>query len=104
SGCSPRCSPRRPRRTPVHIGTPTPPRTGRLWSNGGVPEISPFLVGVLLVAYLPPAVVLSWVDGAEHRLPNRWVGVLSAAVVSALVVFWVLLAQQLMALRVDDGM
>ena len=67
------------------------PRPGRFWSNGGVPEISPFLVGVLLVAYLPPAVVLSWVDGAEHRLPNRWVGALTAAVGAALLVLGMLL-------------
>lgn len=38
----------------------------------------------LLVVYLPPAVVLAWIDGREHRLPNRWVGVLSALVVAAL--------------------
>lgn len=65
-----------------------------------MPEISPFLVGVLLVAYLPPAVVLSWVDGAEHRLPNRWVGVLTAAVGTALLVLWVLLPPLRQDLRV----
>src|SRR5699024_9529134 len=83
--------PHRRRRTPVHNGAPMRPRPGRFWSNGGVPEISPFLVGVLLVAYLPPAVVLSWVDGAEHRLPNRWVGALTAAVGAALLVLGMLL-------------
>lgn len=56
-----------------------------------MPEISPFLIGVLLVAYLPPAAVLSWVDGAEHRLPNRWVGVLTAGVSTALLTLGVLL-------------
>lgn len=49
-----------------------------------VPEISALLIGVLLVAYLPPAAVLSWTDGAEHRLPNRWVALLTAAVGTAL--------------------
>lgn len=38
----------------------------------------------LLVVYLPPAVVLAWIDGREYRLPNRWVGVLTALVVTAL--------------------
>lgn len=37
-------------------------------------------LAVLVGAYLPPALVLSWVDGREHRLPNRWVGILTAAV------------------------
>jgi leader peptidase (prepilin peptidase) / N-methyltransferase len=45
---------------------------------------SPLLLAVLLVVYLPPAVVLSWVDGREHRLPNRWVGALTGAVTTAL--------------------
>lgn len=51
-----------------------------------VPEIAPSLIAVLLVVYLPPAVLLSWVDGREHRLPNRWVGVLTGAVGAALLV------------------
>ncbi|MGP9536920.1 hypothetical protein ACT3SP_02865 [Brachybacterium sp. AOP43-C2-M15] len=49
-----------------------------------MPEISPLLIAVLLVVYLPPAVVLAWVDGREHRLPNRWVGGLTAGVGLAL--------------------
>lgn len=53
---------------------------GRIWSNGVVPESSPVLIAVLLVAYLPPAVVLSWIDGRERRLPNRWVAGLTVAV------------------------
>ncbi|MDN5899510.1 MAG: hypothetical protein L0H74_05525 [Brachybacterium sp.] len=56
-----------------------------------MPEISPFLIGVLLVVYLPPAAVLSWVDGGEHRLPNRWVAVLTAAVGTALLALGLLL-------------
>lgn len=38
------------------------------------------LCAVLLVIYLPPALVLAWVDGREHRLPNRWVGLLTGGV------------------------
>lgn len=49
-----------------------------------MPEIAPSLIAVLLVVYLPPAVVLSWVDGREHRLPNRWVGLLTGGVGGAL--------------------
>ena len=45
-----------------------------------MPESSPLLIAVLLVVYLPPAVVLSWVDGRERRLPNRWVAGLTAGV------------------------
>lgn len=39
---------------------------------------------VLVLVYLPPALVLAWVDGREHRLPNRWVAGLSAGVTAAL--------------------
>lgn len=39
---------------------------------------------VLLGAYLPPALVLSWIDGREQRLPNRWVATLTIAVTAAL--------------------
>lgn len=49
-----------------------------------MPEIPVALLAVLLLGYLPPAVVLAWVDGREHRLPNRWVGILTAVVVLAL--------------------
>lgn len=49
-----------------------------------MPEISPLLIAVLLVVYLPPALVLAWVDGREHRLPNRWVAALTAAVGASL--------------------
>ena len=49
-------------------------------------EIAPSLLAVLLVVYLPPAVVLSWADGREHRLPNRWVGILTGGVAAALLV------------------
>ncbi|ATG53216.1 hypothetical protein CFK38_10800 [Brachybacterium vulturis] len=55
-----------------------------------MPEISPSLIGVLLVVYLPPAAVLSWVDGREHRLPNRWVALLTGAVGTALLVIGLL--------------
>ncbi|MFC7374517.1 MULTISPECIES: hypothetical protein [unclassified Brachybacterium] len=41
---------------------------------------------VLLVLYLPPALVLAWVDGREHRLPNPWVGSMTAAVAAALAI------------------
>ncbi|ASK64601.1 hypothetical protein CFK39_00650 [Brachybacterium avium] len=51
-----------------------------------MPEISASLIGVLLVVYLPPAAVLSWVDGREHRLPNRWVALLTVAVGATLLV------------------
>lgn len=39
-----------------------------------VPEI---LLLPLLAVYLPHAAVLSAIDGAEHRLPNRWVASLT---------------------------
>lgn len=44
------------------------------------------LVPLLLLTgvYLPPALVLSWVDGREQRLPNRWVAVLNLAVTGSL--------------------
>lgn len=51
-----------------------------------MPEIPPLLLAVLLAVYLPPAVVLSWIDGREHRLPNRWVGALTAALAVSLLV------------------
>lgn len=41
-------------------------------------------LAVLALVYLPPALVLAWVDGREHRLPNRWVGGLTLAVTVAL--------------------
>ncbi|GAA1487718.1 hypothetical protein [Brachybacterium sacelli] len=41
-------------------------------------------LAVLGLVYLPPALVLAWVDGREHRLPNRWVGGLTLAVSAAL--------------------
>lgn len=44
------------------------------------------LCAVLLVIYLPPALVLAWVDGRERRLPNRWVALLTGAVCLALAV------------------
>lgn len=49
-----------------------------------MPESSPLLIAVLLVVYLPPAVVLSWIDGQERRLPNRWVAGLTTGVGLAL--------------------
>ncbi|WP_114854824.1 prepilin peptidase [Brachybacterium sp. YJGR34] len=49
-----------------------------------MPAISPLLLAVALVVYLPPALVLSWIDGREHRLPNRWVAMLTVAVLLAL--------------------
>lgn len=49
-----------------------------------MPEIPASLLAVLLVVYLPPAMVLSWTDGREHRLPNRWVAILTVAVGAAL--------------------
>lgn len=55
-----------------------------------VPETSPLLIAVLLVAYLPPALVLSWIDGREHRLPNRWVGTLTVAVTASLLALYLL--------------
>ena len=45
---------------------------------------SVLLCAVLLVIYLPPALVLAWVDGREHRLPNRWVAALTIGVSLAL--------------------
>jgi leader peptidase (prepilin peptidase)/N-methyltransferase len=62
-----------------------------------VPATSPLLIAVLLVVYLPPAAVLAWHDGRSHRLPNRWVAVLSLAVSLALA----LLAALVPALRAD---
>lgn len=45
-----------------------------------MPDIPLAAVCVLLVCYLPPATVLAVIDAQQHRLPNRWVGVLSGAV------------------------
>lgn len=45
-----------------------------------MPDTSALVLAVLLVVYLPPAVVLAWVDGREHRLPNRWVAMLTGGV------------------------
>lgn len=47
------------------------------------PVLLPLLV--LAVAYAPPAVVLARIDLREHRLPNRWVGLLTAAVAIGLI-------------------
>lgn len=55
-----------------------------------MPETSPLLIAVLLVVYLPPALVLSWVDGREHRLPNRWVGALTLGVAGSLLLLFLL--------------
>ncbi|MGO1976100.1 hypothetical protein [Brachybacterium tyrofermentans] len=41
-------------------------------------------LAVLLGVYLPPALVLAWIDGREHRLPNAWVGGMTLAVSAAL--------------------
>lgn len=62
-----------------------------------MPELSPLLIAVLLVVYLPPAAVLSWVDAAEHRLPNRWVAALTGAVSASLL----LIALLVPSLRAD---
>lgn len=48
-------------------------------------------VAVLLGIYLPPALVLAWIDGREHRLPNSWVGGLTLAVSVALLLEAVLI-------------
>src|SRR5699024_895689 len=68
----------------VHIVRPHLPAGQGLWCNGLMSEIAPSLLAVLLVVYLPPAVVLSWADGREHRLPDRWVGLLTGGVAAAL--------------------
>src|SRR5699024_9607392 len=68
----------------VHSRSAALGRRARLWSNKGVSEPTPLLIAVLAVAYLPPALVLSWTDGREHRLPNRWVAALTLAVAAAL--------------------
>ncbi|MGO1388910.1 hypothetical protein [Brachybacterium alimentarium] len=57
-------------------------------------------LAVLLVVYLPPALVLAWVDGREHRLPNRWVGVLTLGVLVALTLEGAVLPAQRQTLRV----
>ncbi|MGY5764578.1 hypothetical protein ACXET9_05170 [Brachybacterium sp. DNPG3] len=44
-----------------------------------MPDTDPMLLAVLAIAYLPPAVVLSRIDAMEHRLPNRWVLLLTAS-------------------------
>lgn len=46
------------------------------------PVLLPLLV--LALAYAPPAIVLARIDLREHRLPNRWVGVLTIAVAAGL--------------------
>ncbi len=55
-----------------------------------MPATSPLLIAVLLVVYLPPAAVLAWHDGSSHRLPNRWVAVLTVGVGLALALLAVL--------------
>ena len=57
-----------------------------IWCNGLVSLSFLLLCAVLLVIYLPPALVLAWVDGRERRLPNRWVALLTGAVGLALAV------------------
>lgn len=52
-------------------------RDGGLWCNGGVSAADLALYGVLLVVYLPHAVLLAWADGREHRLPNPLVASLT---------------------------
>lgn len=64
-----------------------------------MPETSPLLIAVLLAVYLPPALVLSWIDGREHRLPNRWVTGLTGAVGSALLLHALAVPSQRGALR-----
>ena len=64
-----------------------------------MPETSPLLIAVLLAVYLPPALVLSWIDGREHRLPNRWVAGLTGAVGSALLLHALAVPSQRGALR-----
>ena len=49
-----------------------------------VPAIPPAALLVLLVAYLPPAVVLSRIDAVQQRLPNPWVAGMTAAVTAGL--------------------
>lgn len=46
-----------------------------------VPDLPPVMLAVLVLVYLPPAVVLSRIDVREHRLPNPWVGGMTGAVV-----------------------
>lgn len=48
----------------------------------GSPDV--LVLAVLVLVYLPPALVLAWVDGRAHRLPNRWVAALTGACVVAL--------------------
>lgn len=48
----------------------------------GSPDV--LVLAVLALVYLPPALVLAWVDGREHRLPNRWVAGLTGAVALSL--------------------
>lgn len=54
---------------------------------------SPLLLAVLLVVYLPPAVVLSVHDVRTHRLPNRWVGLLTGAVALCFALFALLVPE-----------
>lgn len=46
--------------------------------------LPPLVLGALATAYVPLAIALSAVDIREHRLPNRGVAVLNAAVVLVL--------------------
>lgn len=48
------------------------------------PSVPPAALLVLMVVYLPPAVVLSRIDAVQHRLPNRWVAGMTLAVTGAL--------------------
>ena len=64
-----------------------------------MPETSPLLIAVLLAAYLPPALVLSWIDGSERRLPNRWVGVLTGVVGATLLLVALAVPAERAALR-----
>ncbi|MGP9681266.1 MULTISPECIES: hypothetical protein [unclassified Brachybacterium] len=56
-------------------------------------------LAVLLGVYLPPALVLAWIDVREHRLPNAWVGGLTLAVSVALLLEAVLMPAARSTLR-----
>ncbi len=49
-----------------------------------LPEVPTAALVVLVVVYLPPAVVLSRIDVLQHRLPNAWVGGMTLAVAASL--------------------
>jgi leader peptidase (prepilin peptidase) / N-methyltransferase len=76
-------------------------RAEDLWCNervdpaSALPVASPstLVTLVLVLVYLPPALVLAWVDGREHRLPNRWVGSLTGGVALSLLVVAVLVPE-----------